>query len=111
MISGEGWVGRDTKKTFETLNHRSMYEIMYDFIDYVVTSYMILWGKGGPGGVARYSILYHMYSTFWFSCRYATDIGFLAGTPSVADPRQGYVCARPTATASYDSRSVGALLP
>ena len=45
---------------------------------------------------------------FWYSCRYATDIGFLAGTPSVAAPRQGRVCALPTVTTSYDSRRVSA---
>ena len=38
---------------------------------------------------------------FWFSSQYAVDIGFLAGTPSVAAPRQGRGCALPTASASY----------
>ena len=37
-----------------------------------------------------------------------SDIGFLADTPSVAAPRQGRVCARPTVTALYDSRRVRA---
>ena len=45
---------------------------------------------------------------FWCSCWYATDIDFLAGTPSVAAPQQDRVCARPTVTASYDSSRVGA---
>ena len=35
-----------------------------------------------------------------------TPFDFLAGTPSVAVPRQGRGCARPTSTASYDSRCV-----
>ena len=43
-----------------------------------------------------------------YSRLYATDIDFLAGTPSVVAPRQGRVCARPTFTVSYDSRRVGA---
>ena len=47
-------------------------------------------------------------NAFWFFCGYADDIGFLACTPSVAAPRQGCCCARPTTTASYDSKRVGA---
>ena len=53
-------------------------------------------------------VLRKLEYAFLYPRRYATDIDFLAGTPSVVAPRQGRVCAWPTVTASYDSRRVGA---
>ena len=54
-------------------------------------------------------VLQKLEYAFLFSHRYATDIDFLACTPSVVvAPRQGRVCARPIVTASYDGRLVGA---